>query len=86
MQVLETLVGGIMDFLGVFGIYQPYERALLVLVLSLGYLFTVRPARSFDDQGNPLPWAYNHDGPGVSTWLPWWLESLVLSLLTFLFI
>lgn len=69
------------------GVLSPVPRGLILTGFYLLFLFTIRPSRNFDHDGNPLPWIlYNPNPRQVSTWLPWWLEAMLFAVSSILFI
>lgn len=56
---------------GIPGMAYPFTRALIGTGGGLAYAFMMKPAVSFDTQGNPLPWAFND--PLKGTYWPWWM-------------
>ncbi len=79
--------GPLRELFAGLGFYFPWQRALLLGLSAVLYLFVVKPFRSFDAQGNPRPWTLANGGrPEIATILPWWLEAAVVGTLAGLFI
>lgn len=82
----DVTLGVIRRFFSLFGIYTPLERSLLFMLWTSFYLWTNKPIRLFDQQGQPRPWSYTEKTNPYSTDIPWWMEVYGVGVVTSLFI
>lgn len=84
----SVTTGPVRNYFAEFGLYYPWQRAIVIAVAWLAFLFLYRPKRSFDEGGNPKPWLLMSGGakPQDTTAIPWWLEVYTVGLAADLFI
>lgn len=69
-------VEGVYDSLGMMkGESAPAKRLLFTGALAGGLAYAIKPRASFDEKGNPRPWALTNPSHPRGTYFPWFMYA-----------